>query len=248
MANELEPFDIVRTGLARHGHQYGQSLLFRLWIAKTLNPLINVQDAFFELLDIDVDTAEGVKLALIGRIVGAPAIVPNATPIAGYFGFVDQDESLPMGELFDKSFGGYWLEMGQPSYKDALISESLYKTVIKAQILKNKSLCTPPEIINIAKMFIGEGVRFKYIEKPMAIILAPERDLTRYEIQLVRIMLPRPMGVGIAVLNGTYDDFGYKSQEDALPFGESDDSSIGGFWSTTREDMIEVIDEQDSWL
>ena len=77
MANELEPFDIVQTGLARHGHQYGQSLLFRLWIAKTLNPLINVQDAFFELLDIDVDTAEGVKLALIGRIVGAPPYCTN---------------------------------------------------------------------------------------------------------------------------------------------------------------------------
>lgn len=248
MANELEPFDIVQIGLSRHGHQYGQSLLFRLWIAKTLNPLINVQDAFFELLDIDVDTAEGVKLALIGRIVGAPAIVPNATPIAGYFGFVDQDESLPMSELYDKSFGGYWLEMGQPSYKDALIDESLYKTVIKAQILKNKSNCTPPEIINIAKMFIGDGERFKYIEKEMAIILAPERDLTRYEIQLVRIMLPRPMGVGIAVLNGTYDDWGFLGQPDTLPLGDSDDPSVGGFWSTEREDMIAVIDEQDTWL
>jgi len=153
-----------------------------------------------------------------------------------------------MGELFDKSFGGHWLEMGQPSYKDALISESLYKTVIKAQILKNKSDCTPPEIIEIASMFMGDGVRFRYIEKTMAIILAPERDLTRYEIQLVRIMLPRPMGVGIAVLNGTYDDWGFLGQPDTLPLGDSDDPSIGGFWSTEREDMIAVIDEQDSWL
>lgn len=248
MANELEPFDIVQTGLSRHGHQYGPSLLFRLWIAKTLNPLINVQDALFQLLDIDVDTAEGVKLALIGRIVGAPAVVPNAVPIPGYFGFVEQDESLPMGELYDRSFGGYWLEMGQPSYKDALIEPSMYKTVIKAQILKNKSNCTPPEIIEVAQLLFGEGVRFRYIERPMAIILAPEIDLTRYEIQLVRMMIPRPMGVGIAVLNGTYDDWGFKNQPDALPMGESDDPSIGGFWTTEREDMVEVIDEQDRWL
>lgn len=248
MANELKPIDIVKTGLSRHGHQYGQSLLFRLWIAKTLNPLINVQDALFQLLDIDVDTAEGVKLALIGRIVGAPAVVPNAVAIAGYFGFVEQDESLPMGELYDRSFGGYWLEMGQPSYKDQLIDPSLYKTVIKAQILKNKSNCTPPEIIEVAQLFFGEGVRFRYIERPMAIILAPEIDLTRYEIQLVRMMIPRPMGVGIAVLNGTYDDWGFKNQPDALPMGESDDPSIGGFWTTEREDMVEVIDEQDRWL
>lgn len=248
MANELKPIDIVKTGLSRHGHQYGQSLLFRLWIAKTLNPLINVQDALFQLLDIDVDTAEGVKLALIGRIVGAPAVAPNAVPIPGYFGFVEQDESLPMGELYDRSFGGYWLEMGQPSYKDALIEPSMYKTVIKAQILKNKSNSTPPEIIEIAKMFIGDGVRFKYVEKPMAIILAPEIDLTRYEIQLVRMMIPRPMGVGIAVLNGTYDDWGFKGQPDTLPLGDSANPSIGGFWTTEREDMLAVIDEQDTRL
>lgn len=248
MSKEIEPFDIVQTGLSRHGHQYGEALLFRLWLAKTLNPLINVQDALFQLLDIDVDTAEGVKLALIGRIVGAPAVVPSAVPIDGYFGFVDQDESLPMGELYDKSFGGHWLEMGQPSYKDQLIDPSLYKTVIKAQILKNKSNCTPPEIIEVAQLLFGEGVRFRYIERPMAIILAPEIDLTRYEIQLVRMMIPRPMGVGIAVLNGTYDDWGFKNQPDALPMGESDDPSIGGFWTTEREDMVEVIDEQDRWL
>lgn len=248
MSKEIEPFDIVQTGLSRHGHQYGESLLFRLWLAKTLNPLINVQNALFQLLDIDVDTAEGVKLALIGRIVGAPAVVPSAVAIDGYFGFVDQEASEPMSELYDKSFGGYWLEMGQPSYKDQLIDPSLYKTVIKAQILKNKSNCTPPEIIEIAQMFFGEGVRFRYIERPMAIILAPEIDLTRYEIQLVRMMIPRPMGVGIAVLNGTYDDWGFKNQPDALPMGESDDPSIGGFWTTEREDMVEVIDEQDRWL
>lgn len=244
MANELEPFDIVKTGLARHGHQYGQSLLFRLWIAKTLNPLINVQDAFFELLDIDVDTAEGVKLALIGRIVGAPAIVPNAVPISGYFGFVDQDESLPMGELFDNSFGGEWLELGQPSYKDALIDESLYKAVIKAQILKNKSLCTPPEIIEIVKILMPEGINFRYTEKTMAIVIKPDADLTRYQIQLIRMMLPRPMGVGIAVINGTYDDWGFKDQPDALPLGDSTDPNVGGYWTTEREDMIAVIDEQ----
>lgn len=248
MSKEIEPFDIVQTGLSRHGHQYGESTLFRLWLAKTLNPLINVQDALFQLLDIDVDTAEGVKLALIGRIVGAPAVVPSAVAIDGYFGFVDQEASEPMSELYDKSFGGYWLEMGQPSYKDQLINPSLYKTVIKAQILKNKSNCTPPEIIGVAQLLFGEGVRFRYIERPMAIILAPEIDLTRYEIQLVRMMIPRPMGVGIAVLNGTYDDWGFKNQPDALPMGESDDPSIGGFWTTEREDMVEVIDEQDRWL
>lgn len=247
MSSEIKPFDIIKNGLSRHGHQYGQSLLFRLWIKKTLNPLIDIQDAFFQILDIDIDNAEGVKLNLIGRIVGAPAVVPNSIPIDGYFGFVEQDASEPMSELYNKDFGGYWLEMGQPSYKDQVINPDLYKTVIKAQILKNKSLCTPPEIIEIAKMFIN-NVNFKYIERSMVIILKPERDMSRYEIQLIRIMLPRPMGVGIAVLNGAYDDWGFKGQPNTLPLGDSNDPSIGGYWSTERRDIIAVIEEQDSWL
>lgn len=248
MSKELEPYNITQIGLSRHGHQYAFSTLFRLWIEKTLNPYLDVQDALLSLLDIDVDTAEGVKLDLIARIVGAPAVIPNAVPIDGYFGFVEQDASLPMSELDNRSLGGYWLELGQPSYRDKLIDDSLYKTVIKAQILKNHSLCTPPEIIEIAKLFIGDGVKFKYIEKEMAIVLAPERDLERFEIQLLRMMIPRPMGVGIAVLNGTYDDWGFKDQADTLPLGESDNPSIGGFWSTERQDMVDVIYEQDKWL
>lgn len=240
MANELKPIDIVKIGLSRHGHQYGQSLLFRLWIAKTLNPLVNVQDAFLSLLDIDVDTAEGVKLDLIGRIVGAPAAVPNAVAIKGYFGFVGQDDSEPFGEFEDADWGGEWQEIGYPSYNRVLIPMSMQKTIIKAQILKNKSLCTPPEIIAIAKLLLGEGVGFSYIEDEMVVVISPDVDLDLFTKELLRLMLPIPMGVGFAVIGSVADDFGFKDQPDTLPMGDTTNPAIGGYWSTYREEIEEV--------
>lgn len=237
MANELEPFDIVKIGLSRHGHQYGESTLFREWIAATLNPLINVQDAFLSLLDIDVDTAEGVKLDLIGRIVGAPAAVPNAIAIKGYFGFVGQDDSEDFGEFNDADWGGEWQEIGYPSYNRVLIPMSMQKTIIKAQILKNKSLCTPPEIIAITKLLLGEGVGFSYIEDEMIIAISPDVDLDLFNKELLRLMLPIPMGVGFAVIGSLADDFGFKDQPTALPMGDTTDPAIGGNWSTYREEI-----------
>lgn len=237
MSKEIEAFDIVSLGLSRHGHQYGESALFRRWIAATLNPLIDVQDGFLSLLDIDIDTAEGVKLDLIGRIVGAPAAVPNAIAIKGYFGFVGQDDSEDFGEFDDADWGGVWQEIGYPSYNRVLIPMSMQKTIIKAQILKNKSLCTPPEIIAIAKLLLGDGVEFKYVEDEMIIAIAPLSDLSLFNKELLRLMLPIPMGVGFTVTNNITDDFGFKDQPTTLPMGDTTNPAIGGYWSTYREEI-----------
>lgn len=237
MPKEIEPFDIVKIGLSRHGHQYGESTLFRAWIAATLSPLINVQDAFLSLLEVDVDTAEGVKLDLIGRIVGAPAAVPNAIAIKGYFGFVGQDDSEPFGEFDDADWGGAWQELGYPSYNRVLIPIAMQKTIIKAQILKNKSLCTPPEIIAITKLLLGESVGFSYIEDEMIIAISPDVDLDLFTKELLRLMLPIPMGVGFAVIGSIKDDFGFKDQPDTLPMGDTTNPAIGGYWSTYRQEI-----------
>jgi hypothetical protein len=237
MPKELEPFDIKNIGLSRHGHQYAESTLFRAWIAATLNPLINVQDAFLSLLEIDVDTAEGVKLDLIGRIVGAPAAVPNAVAITGYFGFVGQDNSEAFGEFGDDDWGGDWQEIGYPSFNRVLIPIAMQKTIIKAQILKNKSLCTPNDIIAITKLLLGDTIGFSYIEEEMIIAISPDVDVSLFTRELLRLMLPIPMGVGFAVVGSMQDDFGFKDQPSALPFGDTDNPTIGGYWSTYRQEI-----------
>lgn len=241
MTIDVTPYPIVSTGLKRHGHQYGESEKFRQWIRDTIAPFVEIQAAFLELLDIDLDTAQGVKLDLIGRLVGAPAVVPNVVPIGGYFGFKDQVLSETFGEIDNTETGGYFREIGQLSFNEQILTEAMYRLVIRAQIIKNSSLCTPPDIINLTRMLIDSSVDFAYIEYPMIIILAPKTDLSRFDIELLRLMLPRPCGVGLAIVNGYYDDFGFKDQLYTLPMGELDDPSIGGYWTTLNEDLNENI-------
>lgn len=250
MTNELSAYPIIKIGLSRHGHQYGSSTKFRQLIADTLTPLVSQQAAFLGLLDIDLDNANNVKLDLIGRLVGAPAIAPNINPVANYFGFDGQDLAEPFGELDDGDIGGYWRELGESSYTSVALPPELYRTVIRAQIIKNSSLCTPPDIIRIARMIISPEIDFVYIEYPMVIIIAPTQDLSRIETELLRLLIPRPCGVGLAVVNGYYDDFGFADQDYALPMGELDDPAIGGYWSTVVDDLQQTFDngENGIWL
>ena len=237
MTKNVTPYPVVKTGLKRHGHQYGESEKFRQWIADTLQPLADIQAAFFGLLDIDLDTAEGVKLDLIGRLVGAPAYVPNVDAVGGYFGFSDQELSLGFAEFDNPNVGGRWRGLTEMSYSERILTAVMYRKVIEAQILKNSSLCTPADIIKIAKMLLPSNIVFEYIEYPMVILLAPTTDLSRFDIELLRLMLPRPCGVGIAIVNGYYDDFGFKGQKHTLTFGELDNPATGGFWTTITEDL-----------
>lgn len=233
-------YPIVETGLGRHGHQYAYSEKFRAWIRATLEPLLGIQDALVDLNDIDVDTATGVKLDLIGRIVGAPAVIPEAQPLPGYFGFDDQDLAETFGEFSSESIGGNWAEFGDNGYTDYILTESEYKRAIRAQILKNSSLCTPYSIIEITKAVLNEDTEFIYTELPMTIIIAPVNDLDPFEVSLLNQMIPRPMGVKLGVINGYHDDFGFKDQHKALPMGETDNPSVGGYWSTLKQDLKEI--------
>lgn len=233
-------YPIVNIGLSRHGHQYAHSHNFRAWIRATLEPLLNIQEALIDLTDIDVDTATGVKLDLIGRIVGAPAVIPEARPLPGYFGFDDQELAETFGEFFDESIGGHWAEFGDNGFTDYILTEAEYKRAIRAQILKNSSLCTPHSIIEITKAVLSEDTEFIYTELPMTIVIAPVNDLDPFEISLLNQMIPRPMGVKLGVINGYHDDFGFKGQHKALPMGETDDPSVGGYWSSLKQDLNEI--------
>ena len=242
MTREVFPYDIVKIGLSRHGHQYSESLNFREWIKATLNPLTGIQDCAFDLLDIDLDTAEGVKLDLIGRIVGAPSVIPNVVPDP-FFGFSDQLEALNFGEIDDPSEGGFFRELGQNSYSQLTLTMNQYRTIIKAQIIKNVSLCTPNDIIKIVDLIINSEIEYSYIEYPMFIVIAPREPFTRLQVELLKIMIPRPCGVGFGVIDGYYDDFGFYDQVDALGFGELSDPIVGGFWTTVPYDIKQIYEE-----
>lgn len=212
MTNKIEKYPILQTAMSRVGHQYADSEKFKKFIEITLEPIVELQSVLFRSLDVDLDTAKGYKLDLIGRIVGAPAVIPEAIP-QPFFGYEGQEMSEGFGELDDPEAGGHWLEMGQKSNTDWILQSDDYRISINAQIAKNSSNCTPDEIIRVVQIVLGEAVSFKYIERPMVIVIAPREPVLRAQRELLKAMVPIPAGVSFIVLNGQYDSFDLSDDE-----------------------------------
>jgi hypothetical protein len=225
-----EPIDHVATGLKRIGHQYGHSEKFRQWIAATLEPLNQLEAVFLSLLDLDLDTAQGVVLDLLGRIVGAPAIIPDALPLP-LFGFDGQDNAQPFGDTTDTAIGGYWRESGDSGAGAVVLDEAQYRIAIQAQILKNGSDCTPDQIIEVINLLTS--THYVYVDGDMwiGVGLTGAESLALFERRLIEVFLPRPAGVGLRFFDNWIDGFGWADQPDSLGFGDTTDSGVGGFWT-----------------
>lgn len=187
----------VNLGLRRIGHQYAHSDKFRQFVIATLEPLNNLEAVFLSLLGIDLATAEGVTLDVLGRIIGAPAIIDGAAPLP-FFGFTDQSNSLGFGETDDPSAGGYFREWDEPSNGFIALDEADYRTALKAQTIRNTSDCTPDDIITVIRLLTSNP--FVYSEQPMTIIIQPTTaDFSLFEQTMIRLFAPRPAGVQLSI-------------------------------------------------
>ena len=221
----LEPEQHVPLGLKRLGHQYSRSVKFRDFVQATLQPLNNLEAVFFSLLNIDLDTADGALLDLLGRIVGAPAVIQGLSA-APAFGFEGQINTLPFEEV-DASIGGYWDD--DTLQEQNFLSVEQYRKAVRVQILKNKSTCTPDEIIEIIKMITD--IPFAYIDGSMWIgIGLGSEGISPLDQNLITLFLPKPSGVQLRFIENWIGGFGWVDQPDAQGFGE-ENPDLGGYWA-----------------
>lgn len=149
----------------------------------------------------DQDTATGDQLQIIADWCGAPSTIPN-TEVIPFFGFSDQEGTLGFGETDDSSVGGYWRDSGMAGYKAVSMSSDLFRKVIKAQILLNKSDCTESSAKEIISLVTDKGFQFTD-NMDMTITFTFLESYTIQDRELVRLMFPRPSGVKL-ILEGEY--------------------------------------------
>lgn len=219
MINDIDEIDVIGVGFSRHGHQYSDSIKYRAFLKATLEPIVELQTLLFKLIDIDLVTAKGIKLDLIGRIIGAPAVIPNAIP-QPFFGFDNQELAMEFGEIGEPDDGGYWREIYQPSNIDLILRPDDYRKIVDAQIIKNKSACNPDDIIKVVQTISGDELDFKYVEYPMGIVIAPLDYMNFTDRQILTAMIPRPAGVSFAVLNNHFDSTSLNSEEQIMLYDE----------------------------
>lgn len=161
-----------------------------------LNFLNNLNSYF------DQDTATGDQLQIIADWCGAPNSVPNSAFIP-YFGFSDQDGTLGFGEIGEPTTGGYWRDVGMAAYRATTMSIDLFRRVIKAQILLNKSDCTQSSAKEIISLVTDK--QFKFTDNlDMTITFAFLETYTTQDRELVRLMFPRSSGVKL-IFEGDYE-------------------------------------------
>ncbi|QNH50337.1 DUF2612 domain-containing protein [Acinetobacter venetianus] len=168
---------------------------FRETVEASLNPLIDCLECLNSLgTKFDLETARGDQLQIIADWVGAPNSIPNSVPVP-YFGFQSQPASLPWRETDDPSFkSGYWRESGMSGYTALKMSPQLFKSVIKAKILLNKSDCTEISAKEIISLIINKQFRFKD-NKDMSVSFEFLESYEDFERELVKLMFPLPSGV-----------------------------------------------------
>lgn len=167
-------------------------------IEAVLLPLLQCRNVLQQMPSkFDVSTATGDQLKTIAQWVGAPASIPNVTPLP-FFGFADQELALTFGETDDPDIGGKWRESGINSYAAADIPDELLLSVIAAQIYRNHCNCVLSDGYHIVQLLTSVPVRVTD-NMNMSINVGFQASVSKLMLELVKLMYPRPMGIALTV-------------------------------------------------
>lgn len=172
--------------------------------------MIQFEEAF------DIDTAEGVQLDTIGKIVGLSRIVPDVIPKV-YFGFgtanTDTFGKAPFFRTFDDVL------------TDTQLNDSDYRFFLKAKIAKNvvtaKMIDNDLSIQDAISFMFGADAYINDNQDMTMTLYIDESYPTRLLTFLNALdLIPRPQAVGIryAIIISS-KTFGFSNNPNAVGFG-----------------------------
>jgi hypothetical protein len=103
-----------------------------------------------------IDTAVGAQLDVIGDIVGQPRGLIFST-IFSYFGFLGAPQGDSYGSLTDPTVGSPWFSLGGPAGISRPPSDEEYRLIIKAKIIKNRTLSRSEDVIAAYQFLFKTG-------------------------------------------------------------------------------------------
>ena len=162
---------------------------------------------------LNIDTAKGYALDLVGRHVGVSRVLP--TVIAKeYFGWLEDDRSL--------SFGiGEFYRYGDALFASVVLNDNDYRFFIRARITKNYQTGTIENIVKSIQFVVGNHSNVIDIQNmTMNIIVNSDKlnSLTLYAISKMDVLV-RPIGVM----------YKYTVLINEKPFGFAHDNGSYGF-------------------
>lgn len=160
----------------------------------------------------DIDSAQGVNLDNIGDIVGQPRILASVD-LYPFFGFIGDLVANSFGTFYNPSIGGYWYSFGGKIGGDVSLSDSQYRQIIKAKIIKNNARGLKEDYIEFGRFVLGTSISFQYPQaSPANEVVIVGKRLSMFEKSLMTYVFagldydftytPKPLGVGLDVIEG----------------------------------------------
>ena len=199
--------------------QYSDKPKASAMVSAIVNRFKNTFDtlSMFET-EFDLDTARGVQLDIIGKIVGISRNIENIIPKI-FFGFDDNINA--------KGFGlAPFFTLDQSEYSDTQLTDSDYRFFIKMKIIKNTAKATMSDDdnrnINTAILSMFDGYAYMVDNKDMTVTLyienSPKAYLLPYAINLNLIPLPQSVGIKFVNTFGL-STFGFSNNINSKGFG-----------------------------
>lgn len=218
--------DIISKGLARLANQFDGSENLKSFLESFLNEFQELENSGLQLLNERyLDTAVGAQLDGIGEIVGVDRPYGSVDTV-GAFGFLTDDTARGFGEINYQELGGNFVKYGENL---VLIGDDLYRTVIRAKIIKNQTATVVDDTTRlISFMFGGIEVRYFLYEN-----LSPKYSIGKIISPLEIFLLSQiPILIGLEDIDFylCYDEVSFSFFGDISGFGFGDlyDSDVGG--------------------
>lgn len=206
---DLIPFqvkDYLAEARERVTEQFKTKDIFDKYLQLLLESQIQIQQTLKDLMQLrDVDTATGVQLDVIGRIVGQEREL-IAADLYEFFGFVGAAGAQPMGEI-GSGLGGIFYTANTPLGKNRPLDDETYRKFIKAKIFKNVTASTPEEFIAVVNLIFDTDQAYVLEGDDAEFTLYFGREITNFEKSLLNYisykqsyptrLLPKTVGVKI---------------------------------------------------
>ena len=242
--NEFVEIDYLAEARSRVTDQFKDKAIFDKYVTLLINGSVELQTTLKQLQQLrSIDTATGVQLDNIGEIVGISRGLVSAE-LFKYFGFKDKDNLIPnpqagtFGSTTDSSVGSPWYSLGAPLGVSREPSDDEYRLIIKAKIIKNRTLARPEDVIEAYKFLFSTGQvtidEFATAKVKVGIgkiLSSVERGLL-FDLQGSGSLLPKTVGVNYQYVE--YQStrvFALAGFPGAMGPGDLNDPSVGGFLS-----------------
>ena len=155
--NQFDTPSYIETARSRVTEQFINKPVFDKYVRLLLSGFTEAQEVVRQVQQLrSIDTASGVQLDNLGDIVGRPRGLVYAE-VFEYFGFQGAAQAGTFGSLTDPTVGAIWYSPNAPTGLGRTPTDAEYRLLIKAKILKNRTLATPEEIIEAYKFLFGAG-------------------------------------------------------------------------------------------